>query len=401
MSIESSQSETLGIFTRQGLTQDSLYQRPETVPVRLRDPRNIESYHLKSSKGQETLGDPSLKNQHAIKVSENNLSKDIVTPLAQEPGQVLQTNGTDEKAKPRKPWRPDVFVQAYIPHAFLAVNSAPALFCDSPPILGIDYVDYVSKFASPLFLPQTPLNIQLSLTSSQKDSVAALNEETYGPYFSDAIQLDLQAQEPEVRSYDRFGVELFPINSPDMGILSLHVPGLREETPRVAYGDTVLLRQLIIDPHTKLPYSKSHITNSGHTAYPGFTGYQISATVTGVDRANEIVRLRAVGVFPVLSGPLRFNVSFIVQTQRIQCLQRAINDTSSELQLLVAGNTNRQDRQSWMQCMLFPTAEDGVRRKGLPRGTFTQQWVDPALNYEQKVGRGLVSIPNNLKLTYR
>ena len=327
-------------------------------------------------------------------------SKNLLSPVDHQAERNMQAREKHEKVKPTKPWRPDVFVRAYVPNAFLAVNSAPALFCDSPPVDGIDYVNYVASFGSRLFLPQIPSNFHLPPLHDQQGSRPELGQENYGIYFSNTIELDLQAQEPEVRSFDLFGVELFYIGAPEVGILSLHVPGLREETPRVAYGDTVLLRQLIIDPRTKLPYSPSDAPAASHTAHPGFTGYQISATVIGVDRAHELVKLRALGIVPSLPGSLRFNVSFIVQPQRFQCVQRAISDASRELQSVVAKKTGRQDQRSWMQCMLFPRVEDGIRREGLPRGTFTQRWVDLALNYEQKVSRDFPLSPKNSKLIY-
>lgn len=33
----------------------------------------------------------------------------------------------------------------------------------------------------------------------------------------------------------------------------LHVPGLRENAPRVVYGDSILLRHLLTEPGTNLP----------------------------------------------------------------------------------------------------------------------------------------------------
>ena len=282
-------------------------------------------------------------------------------------------------------WRPDVFVRAYVPQDLLAINRAPARFITSPPIAGIDYTQYCVSFLSQLF---SFSNSQV-LDPQGQSSKSELRDDSYGARSRDALARDLLAQEPEVRSFDMFEAELSPVPAPTMDEYQFHVPGLREGTPRVAYGDTILLRQLVIDRLTNRPYPQH-----GHTAaHPGFTGYQISAVVCRVDRSREMVVVRASGVLTA-SLPLRFNVSFIVQTEAIRCLERAVDDMSREL----TRATNRiqsdsndsavkqekaQTGRSWIQSILTPSEEDGQRRTRLPRGAFSQRWVDPKLNYEQ------------------
>ena len=288
-----------------------------------------------------------------------------------------------EKARIQDLWRPDVFVRAYIPTAFTAVNAAPAQVIPIPPVDGIDYVKYVAAFGSPRFLPQTLLEYRDPPTRDRRLISSVVDENDYGKILSDSIHLDLQAQEPEVRSFDLFGVELYPIDYSRCDRWDLHVAGLREGTPHVAYGDKVLLRQLMIDTRTGLPYTEQNIPDSSKLHHPGFTGFEISATVLAVDRATEHVTLSAFGMLATLPGLMRFNVSFIVQAYRIQCVLRAVADVERELaSARNIGNVDSHSR-SWIQRMLFPETHDGVLRGGLPPGAFTQRWVDSALNYEQ------------------
>ena len=285
-------------------------------------------------------------------------------------------------------WRPDVFVRAYVPQDLLAINRAPARFITSPPIDGIDYSKYCVSFLSQLFSFSNSQVVEPQGQSSQPE----IRNESYGARLKDALARDLLAQEPEVRSFDMFDTELFPVSAPTMDEYQFHVPGLREGTPRVAYGDTILLRQLVIDRLTNRPYPQHNQT----AAHPGFTGYQISATICRVDRSREMVVLRASGILTA-SLPLRFNVSFIVQTEAIRCVERAVDDMSRELTTATKraqsgsnGSTVQQEksqtcpgRRSWIQSMLTPSEEDAQRRTSLPRGAFRQRWVDPKLNYEQ------------------
>ncbi|KAL8826239.1 MAG: hypothetical protein Q9170_007478 [Blastenia crenularia] len=216
-------------------------------------------------------------------------------------------------------WKPDVYARAYVPEAFLAVNASPAILLSSTPVQAIDFIQYASTFASPLLLPplaslQAPRLDGILLV----DDIDSLGIENYDQHLSDCLVLDLEAQVPEIRTYDMFGVQLAAIDRVQE-IYSLHVPGLRENTPRVAFGDNIMVRQLVMDPATKLPIAPPAT---------GSTGYQISAVVVAVDRPKEILNLRINGCTPHL---LICNISFIVQTRWIKSLQRAVGSMASQL----------------------------------------------------------------------
>ena len=215
--------------------------------------------------------------------------------------------------------KPDVYAQSYVPAAFLAVNAAPAILLTSTPVRAIDFAAFTSTFAGSLLLPPLP-----SLTAPAYDGGAAVESiynlqiDNYEQHLSDCLVLDLEAQVPEIRAYDLFGVPLSVIDR-HQETYALSVPGLRENTPRVAFGDNLLVRQLIMDPATRLPMAPPA---------SGSTGYQISAVVIGVDRQKESVNLRINGFTPHLQV---CNVCFIVQTRWIKSLQRAVSSMANAL----------------------------------------------------------------------
>ncbi|KAL8859047.1 MAG: hypothetical protein Q9178_004528 [Gyalolechia marmorata] len=216
-------------------------------------------------------------------------------------------------------WKPDIYAQAYVPEAFLAVNKSPAILLTSTPVPAIDFVAYTATFAGSLLLPPLPsLQIPMFDGASPVDSLTNLGSDNYGQHQSDCLVLDLEAQVPEIRTYDMFGVQLDVIDRAQE-TYSLHVPGILENAPRVALGDNVMVRQLVMDPLTKLPLP---------APASGSTGFQISAVVVAVERPKETIHLRINGFTPHL---LKCNISFIVQTRWIKSLQRAVGDMAAAL----------------------------------------------------------------------
>ncbi|KAL8921067.1 MAG: hypothetical protein Q9172_004221 [Xanthocarpia lactea] len=216
-------------------------------------------------------------------------------------------------------WKPDIYAHAYVPEAFLAVNKSPAILLTSTPVPAIDFVAYTATFAGSLLLPPLPsLQIPMFDGASPVDSLTNLRSDNYGQHQSDCLVLDLEAQVPEIRTYDMFGVQLDVVDRAQE-TYSLHVPGILENAPRVAFGDNIMVRQLVMDPLTKLPLP---------APASGSTGFQISAVVVAVERPKETIHLRINGFTPHL---LKCNISFIVQTRWIKSLQRAVGDMAAAL----------------------------------------------------------------------
>lgn len=216
-------------------------------------------------------------------------------------------------------WKPDIYAHTYVPEAFLAVNASPAILLTSNPVPAIDFAAYTATFAGSLLLPPLPsLQTPEYDGASPVDSIANLQANNYAQHQSDCLVLDLEAQVPEIRTYDMFGVQLDVVDRAQE-TYSLHVPGLLENAPRVAFGDNILVRQLVMDPSTKLPLA---------APASGSTGFQISAVVVAIHRSKEILHLRINGFTPHL---LKCNVSFIVQTRWIKSLQRAVGNLAAAL----------------------------------------------------------------------
>ncbi|KAL9045977.1 MAG: hypothetical protein Q9214_001078 [Letrouitia sp. 1 TL-2023] len=271
----------------------------------------------------------SYANQSEIKISTATKSQSpkrsstALTSNIKEEEQNREPEASSKKKAPQSEhssgWKPDIYVHAYVPRAFLAVNEAPAILLSSTPVNGVNFKTYTSAFGAPYFLG--PLEVALpppTYSGASVSSLQSLHVETYKVHQLDCLILDLEAQIPEIRTYDMFGVQLSVIDRA-LEIYSVSVPGLREGTPSVAFGDNIMIRQLVMDPRTQLPLA---------APASGSTGYQISAVVEGVDKTSEVLTIRANGFTPHL---LLCNVSFIVQTRWIKSLQRAVTDIAQEL----------------------------------------------------------------------
>ncbi|KAI9833619.1 MAG: hypothetical protein M1819_003572 [Sarea resinae] len=340
-------------------------------------------------------------------------------------------------------WRPDVYARPFIPDVLRAVNASPSIYINSKPVAEIDYEEYVKSFAGYTFLgsyrplphPWPPIRRNSADLTSQN-----FNPVEYQTHFEDCVREEVKALVQETSYYDLFKMEIRLV---DIGqhLYTMHVPGLRENTPRVDLGDTVMMRQLRLDPTTLMPRSMAAWVASGARERgeiaPGFTGIHHNACVWGLDRAKETLLLRIDDL--QLEG-LVFNVMFLVQTRKLLPLQRAISDVAALLRRAEArqgqggisdlpnavnrdlpiarslslsqpmsrdpsnGNTstdsgNISDRAHslhsdqpflvsntyWIRSVLFPEESDGAIQRELKGGRiFGRVYFDRDLNYEQK-----------------
>ena len=356
------------------------------------------------------------------------------------------SSGAAHKVSQVPPWKPDIYVKAFVPQYLVAINQAPAIVINAPSIQSINYEDYIGSFAGSDFLSVLD-PIPFPDTSKAKTVESAdVSISNYGKYFSNALALDLEARIPEIRYYDMFGINLELKDQPQQ-IYSLVVPGIRENTPYVSLGDLIVLRQLIVDPATGMPFGVDAWLAAGGAAAtggkaPGFTGYQMNAVIRGVDKAKEMLHLRIDGM--MWANRSICNVSFVVPDRLIHGPERAVGDISQELNPVtnpfnipgsassnkarflrtnqvpversaVKLNTRlRQQRpmspevngvnalsasvetldlsreppeSTWLRRVLFPEEAFGIQQTKLPSVIFPQVWCDDDLNYEQKVCR--------------
>lgn len=159
-------------------------------------------------------------------------------------------------------WRPDVFVPNFVSKACSEINNAPAIQIVTNGARDVNYTAYISNFASPLFLPPRNVLKAPPMSSLPLVPVDQIDSQNYEKNFNDCVLMDWTAEVLGLQTYDLFGVPLNVLNS-TLQTFTLHVPGLRENTPRVVYGDTVLLRQLLFEPGSSIPRGMDYWINHG------------------------------------------------------------------------------------------------------------------------------------------
>ena len=307
-------------------------------------------------------------------------------PTKDEPG---TNDATSKKAIAGiSAWKPDVYVDRFIPDSFQGVNQSAAVPIASIPLEVVNFPRYISTFAGTHLLSsiEDPRGPPSFSGNSPLRSLEGLCPNNYGQHLTDCVMLDINAQLPESRTYDLFGAPLTPVDTAQE-IYKLQVPGIREGTPRIALGDNILLRQLVLDPVTRLPQQMTEwFADQGYSrgiTAPGFTGYEISAVVVAIDRRYEDLIVRANGLTPTLL--LTCNVSFPPAPRQVKALHRAISIASQELSLHHPQVANNTTIRPWLERILFPLDTDGHLQTTLPSGVFHQNWFDRSLNYEQMV----------------
>ena len=293
---------------------------------------------------------------------------DTITP----PGRIIGL----KHAPPKNRWSPDVYAQKYIPKSLVAVNESPIIgTIHGRHVGGVDFLRYALSFAGIYFLDPLPsIRLSVSCEASQPTTLCPKNYNQFLVYHD----LDVQAQTHQIQNYNLYNVPLKSID-PIQNIYELCVPGLREGTPGVAIGDIVLMRQLLVNPKTSLPWDEPDVVHDASQPSPGFTGYQLVPVICGIDKMKERLMLQVNGI--TTTSPV-CNVRFVVQPRRTSAIQEAVEDISTMLQGPAELATSSND---WVRCMLFPSKSNGVYTESLPVGVFGQTWVDRELNYEQKV----------------
>ena len=280
----------------------------------------------------------------------------------------------------RGSWEPDIYTRDFVPDAFLAVNESAATVIPSQTVLNIDFGSYIATSAGSRFLealPELPRPRYSGTISLQSTESIDLN--SYARYFEDCLALEAEAHATTLEDYKLYGVNLELADGRNVPLFKLKLPGLGDGTPAINPGETVLLRQLILDQRTRLPRDMDAWLRSGGgrhlgTTAPGFTGLEISTTVYAVDKIDESILVQAQGL--VLALPLICNVGFVLPSQSLQAMQRAVLNAAQDMQ---------REKGSWIGQMLFPEERDGVKQTELPSVVFDLTWHDGILDYEQKV----------------
>ena len=276
-------------------------------------------------------------------------------------------------------WQADIYVPDYVPQAFLAVNESPATVIPPPRVTEIDFASYIASYAGSRFLVPLPqlskpeYNGAMPLKCTASPEVAM-----YNVFFEDCLALESEAHAAQLEEYKLYGAKLDLVDSTHVSLFRLKLPGLREGTPAITFGESILLRQLILDQTTKLPRGMDAWLRPGGRGLglpaPGFTGFEVRATVYAVDRVDEALLLHAHGLN--LTLPLTCNVAFVLPTRLLQAMQRATQNAAKSLD---------SSNGFWFRQMLFPEESNGVVQTALPSAAFRITWYDADLNFEQMV----------------
>lgn len=105
----------------------------------------------------------------------------------------------------------DVYAEPYIPLILKQVNSAPAHFYSSQEPPWINFDSYVLDFAG-RFLTARP-RPSIAISPPQDTGPLALNADTYSPFFSAALDLEISALRNECEQRNLYQVGLFQLVS--------------------------------------------------------------------------------------------------------------------------------------------------------------------------------------------
>jgi len=311
----------------------------------------------------------------------------------------------------------NVYAHPFIPEQLRQVNREPGTIATTPSRHFIDFHQYVQSFAGSSLLPEAPIPPPQNPTSithsiSQQGPTAA----GYFSYFSSMLIDEIEAQQKENESLAMYRVH---IQSSEENLLSISVPGLREESPRVELGDTLELRQL---------WGEQHAYFQPYIQFPRllWTGIIHHASVYGIHRAEERVYLRVDGwdpsslknshvptwvnvVFPLKRRPLHIGWSSLIfindslskalhaswgdlrqgdhimaqnnLIDRMNGLNINFNPLNSQV-TGINGHSRTEKRNEWIRRMLFPLEEDGEIQTEL-RKIPQRKLFDAKVNYEQ------------------
>ncbi|GME65484.1 DNA helicase UvrD/REP type [Neofusicoccum parvum] len=294
----------------------------------------------------------------------------------------------------------DVYARAFVPEELRSINIQPAIALHTLPSRTIDYDAYARHFIPPLFLQSRPDDHALDQKKTDYEVLCPnqpvpLSAETHAIFFCGAIRKERRALERDLANYAMYRVPM-DVHHQYSGAahLVLHVPGVRENSPRIELEDVVSIRQLVA----------SRAWDG--VLQMGCTGIMYSTRVHLIDRAKELVTLRTDHGHTLMPINLGFNVCFNaplgwIEAQRLS-LALIQDSLDYSAPTLANGNSkthhttngvrgraeadaeiSEQGQASWIRRMLFPEDSDGALQTELTR-LAKRKLFDEELNFEQQ-----------------
>ncbi|KAK4687921.1 hypothetical protein P7C73_g2188, partial [Tremellales sp. Uapishka_1] len=221
---------------------------------------------------------------------------------------------------------------------------------------------------------------------------------SYATHFSNLLSLVLAAQMELMQKATLYQVPLHPERQAraTKDTYRLHIPGIREDSPHLEIGDVLLLRGL----------------------YPGLKApskVEVEAEVVGLHKAKGWVYIKAPELetidvsLPKFMVKLESKGDLVKGKKEESCSMYQVRFRVSATQLCVMQDAvmvfddalhNHTKERSTAQRWLFPEVQDVVPRQGEETAHLPIDWVDAALNEEQKAAvlavasNGDARIPN-------
>ncbi|KAK1834091.1 P-loop containing nucleoside triphosphate hydrolase protein [Podospora conica] len=309
----------------------------------------------------------------------------------------------------------DVFATPYVPANVKSINQLPGFVISTHPTKQVDYSRYVEDHLISRFLPTppAPCNIPYGFILEDGLRLAVLSPLSYERFFDTHIQSEMQHQQLENDSLALYSAKATVEFTPDGegAIVTLVVPGLRENSPYIEEDDRVQLRQLrVAEPNNTLLTHVWDQTSMQYLPVTPWTTYIYEARVLAVIRTHEQLVLSVHGLRidtseVNLSAPgngmmhrLSFNVQFPFPEERLlpqlhvlALIQESLGE-AAEMTKRAAGidltlNTDHwhPSNQFWVQSMLFPTEADCNVQANAHSGIFPDNLFDKQLNLEQRI----------------
>ncbi|KAK0745514.1 P-loop containing nucleoside triphosphate hydrolase protein, partial [Schizothecium vesticola] len=297
----------------------------------------------------------------------------------------------------------DVFATPYIPINVKCINQLPGIVIYTDPTKKVDYGRYVEDHLIWRFLPTPPAqcNIPYGFTLEDGPHVSVFSPQSYERFFHGHIQKEIQHQQLENDSVALYSVKATVEFTPggSGAIVTLVVPGLRENSPYIEEDDRLQLRQL-------------RITSTQYVPVPPWTTYIYEARVLAVIRTHEQLVLSVHGLTidtsevnfhaPGTLMPtgtmhrLSFNVQFPFPEERLSpqlhvlaFIQESLGEAAEMTKRAASIDVNTEhwhpSNQFWVQSMLFPTEADCSVQANAHSGIFPDNLFDTQLNVEQRI----------------
>lgn len=227
----------------------------------------------------------------------------------------------------------NIYARPFVPRSLTIINSLPGHAIHTTPDKQIQYDAYTTSSFGPAagFLHHPPLPTPPTVSAAALPASVGLRH--YEAVFQQHLAQEAEAQRKEMEACALYGhqVDIDPSSHvPAAGytVCSMHVPGLRENSPFVEEDDIVCLRQLVCEPGSTTALrgmaewlTMKDVFENTHpypwpTPAPGWTQIIYHARVLGVVRATETLHLKVAGLLGGGERTIKCNVQFEVPLQR-------------------------------------------------------------------------------------